>query len=255
MNDLLAWTVEAHGGLERWERVAGIRMQGQMGGLGLFHSAYDSDPVRIAHLKVDVPFMSIEDFPEPGMKTVGAFADTLVRIESADGSRIARQRKNARNAFLKYPARLRRWFWYDLLDVTYFLGYALWNYLLTPFLFTRPGFEVEEGEPIRRFGRALRRLIVRYPPQIPAHCPVQTFYINEKGLINYFEYTVDIIGAWVRAVHYCRAYRNFDGIMVPTKRRVVLKHDHFLRNWRIRNNIATIMWGNVYKLEFIAKEQ
>src|SRR3546814_4504928 len=36
---------------------------------------------------------------------------------------------------------------WDLLHLAYFCGYAGWNYLTTPFLFTYPGFETEEIEP------------------------------------------------------------------------------------------------------------
>jgi len=255
MNDLLAWTVEAHGGLERWERVGSIRMHGQMGGLGLFHSAYDSEPVRTAHISVTEPWSSVEGFPEPDSGTVGTFGDTYVMIASPDGSKILRRRQNPRDAFLRYPARFRRWFWYDMLDVSYFLGYAIWNYMLTPFLFTRPGFEVSEGEPIRIHGRKMRRMIVKYPPGVPTHSPEQTYYINEKGLVNYFTYTVEIVGPWVNAVHYCRSYKDFGGIKVPTHRRAILEHDHFLRNWRVRKNLAMIMWGNLHNIEFIDKQQ
>jgi hypothetical protein len=255
MNDLLAWTVESHGGLERWERVGMIRMRGQMGGLGLLHSAYDSQPLRTAHISPTDPWSSVSDFPEPGEGTIGTFADTLVKIERADGSLILRERKDARDAFLRYPARFRRWFWYDLLDVTYFLGYAIWNYFNTPFLFTRPGFEVDEGEPVIRHGRKLRQLVVKFPPGIPTHCPIQNFFINERGLVNYFTYSVDVVGPWVHAVHYCRSYRDFSGIKVATRRRVFLRHDHVLRNWRIRKNIATMMWGNLNEIEFIDKHE
>lgn len=254
MNDLLAWTVEAHGGLERWNRVGEIRMRGHMGGLGLLHSAYDSEPARVAHISVTDPWVSVSDFPEPGQGTVGTFADKLVKIERADGSGIIQQRKDARDYFLFYPQRLKRWFWYDRVDVAYFLGYALWNYLLTPFMFTRPGFEVSEGEPVVVHGSKLRQLIVKFPPGLPSHCPEQSFFINARGLVNYFTYTVDIVGKFVHAVHYCRRYREFSGIKVPTRRRAILRHDHFLRNWRIRKNVATLMWGNLAEVEFIDKK-
>ena len=253
MNDLLAWTVEAHGGLERWDRAGEIRLRGQMGGLGLWHSDYDSEPVRIVQMSIAKPLVWLGGYPEPGQGTDGVFADNLVKIERTDGSRILRQRKDPRDYFLQYPPRLRRWFWYDLLDITYFLGYALWNYMLAPFMFTRPGFEVSEGEPVIVHGSKLRQLIVKFPPDIPTHCPVQYFFINSKGLVNYFTYTVDIVGKFVEAVHYCRSYREFGGIMVPTRRRVVLRYDHFLRRWRIRRNVATLMWGNLLEIEFIDK--
>ena len=253
MNDLLAWTVEAHGGLERWNRIKEIHMRGHMGGLGLLHSAYDDEPIRSAYISVDEPVVRVSDFPEPNQGTDGKFANTLVEIERVNGSKILRLRKDARNAFLRYPQRLRRFFWYDMLDVSYFLGYALWNYFLTPFMFTRPGFEVSEGEGLIRHGSKLRQMIVRFPPNVPTHSPVQSFYINSKGLVNYFTYTVDIVGDFAKAIHYCRWYRDFSGIKVPTRRRVFLRYDHFLRHLRIKQNLATLMWGDLHDIQFVER--
>jgi len=34
---------------------------------------------------------------------------------------------------------------WDDLHLAYFSGYAMWNYLTTPFLFAMEGFEVEEA--------------------------------------------------------------------------------------------------------------
>ena len=255
MNDLLAFTIEAHGGLERWERVVRIRMRGQMGGLGLLHSDYDSEPVRTADIMVGRPMVSVNDFPEPGERTDGVFADKLVEIKRAEGSNILNQRKNPRDAFLYYPARFKRWFWYDTLDVTYFLGYALWNYFHAPFLFVQAGFETEEGEPVHVAGRKMRQLIVKFPPDIPTHSRVQRFFINDKGLVNYFTYTVDIVGPWALAIHYCRSYRDFSGFKVATRRRALLRYDHCLRHLRVRKNLATLMWGNMHDVEYITREQ
>src|SRR3546814_736735 len=62
---------------------------------------------------------------------------------------------------------------WDLLHLAYFCGYAGWNYLTTPFLFTYPGFETEEIEPWEEEGEIWRRLKVRFSPDIPTHCPEQ----------------------------------------------------------------------------------
>src|SRR3546814_3099699 len=73
---------------------------------------------------------------------------------------------------------------WDLLHLAYFCGYAGWNYLTTPFLFTYPGFETEEIEPWEEEGEIWRRLKVRFSPDIPTHCPEQIFHFDAKGLLR-----------------------------------------------------------------------
>ena len=41
---------------------------------------------------------------------------------------------------------------WDVLQLAYFIGYAMWNYLTTPFLFTYPGVEAREIEPWHEAG-------------------------------------------------------------------------------------------------------
>jgi hypothetical protein len=56
------------------------------------------------------------------------------------------------------------------LQELYFVSYALWNYLATPFVFTEPGFETHEIGPHEENGETWHRLLVKYPPSIPTHC-------------------------------------------------------------------------------------
>lgn len=102
-----------------------------------------------------------------------------------------------------------RW---DELDFVYFVGYATWNYILTPWLLTRPGVRVEE--------LSRRRLRARFPPSIPTHSPAQVFHVGEDGLLARLDYTALAFGRWARAAHVCREHRSFGGIVAPTSRRV-----------------------------------
>ena len=52
-----------------------------------------------------------------------------------------------------------------------------------------------------------------------AHTRQQTYCFDERGLIRRLDYTVDVLGGSA-AVDYPSEYRAFDGIMVPTRRRV-----------------------------------
>ena len=85
---------------------------------------------------------------------------------------------------------------WDELHVAYFSGYAMWNYLTSPFLFTRPGCAVEEIEPWPEDGQAWRRPRVEYPGDIATHNRVQEFYFDGSGLLRRHDYTADGRGRW-----------------------------------------------------------
>jgi hypothetical protein len=56
-----------------------------------------------------------------------------------------------------------------------------------------------------------------------AHHRQQTYYFDDAGLLRRLDYSVDVLGGGP-AVHYPSAYREFDGIMVPTHRRVYVRN-------------------------------
>ena len=56
-----------------------------------------------------------------------------------------------------------------------------------------------------------------------AHTRQQTYYFDGDGLLRRLDYSVDILGGGP-AVHYPSRYREFDGIMVPTRRRVYVRN-------------------------------
>jgi hypothetical protein len=157
------------------------------------------------------PHVVLDPHPEQGMR--GVFEPNGdVRIESADGT-VLEERKNARTAFGG-----RRNIWWDDLDLLYFGGYALWGYVGAPFIFTRPGYEVEEIEPWREDGQVWPGLRVRFPEHIPAHSRDQSYYFGPDGLIRRNDYTAEVFGRWAKAAHYCWDYGDFSGFKVPTRR-------------------------------------
>jgi hypothetical protein len=108
----------------------------------------------MVHVELRRQFASYYAFGKNGLRT--SFIPDRVAIETTAGQVVA-ERSDPRAAFdghvLDTP--------WDMLELAYFLGYALWNYLTNPFSFAQ---------------RA--------------------------------------------AAHYTSEYREFDGIMVPTRRRV-----------------------------------
>jgi hypothetical protein len=87
--------------------------------------------------------------------------------------------------------------------------------------FYLPGFEVKEIEPHQENGESWRCLWVKFPTNIPTHNGFQaggeqTFFFNEKGLLQRLDYVA--VGP---AAHYCFDHATFGGLVFPTLRRVV----------------------------------
>ena len=99
-----------------------------------------------------------------------------------------------------------------------FHGYAIWNYLNTPFLFQLPGFKTEEIEPWDEPSERRRRLKVTFPDAVATHCPEQVFHVGGDGLISRVDYGAVVTGR-IPMAHYMSEYRDFDGVRIATKRR------------------------------------
>jgi len=84
---------------------------------------------------------------------------------------------------------------WDRLHLTYFLGYAVWNYLTAPFLFARTGFITRELEAHVEGRETWRVLQVTYPDDVPAHTKVQKLYFGDDFMLRRLDYTTDVLGA------------------------------------------------------------
>jgi hypothetical protein len=58
---------------------------------------------------------------------------------------------------------------------------------------------------------------VTFPAHLATHCAEQVFYFDADGLLRHHDYISDVIGCGP-AAHYTSGHREFDGIMVPTRR-------------------------------------
>lgn len=215
MNELLDLAIAAHGGMDRWRQLRTLRVRFSAGGL-LFAAKGQRRALDDVEALVDLtrPRTSLGPYPAPGRR--GVFEPERVWIES-DRGELLEERQQPRAAF----GRLRQRLWWDQLDVLYFAGYALWNYMSLPFLLARPGFVLDEIEPWTEGGERWRRLRVTFPADVPTHSPRQVFYFDARGLLRREDYTADIVTSRARAAHYCFDHQAFSGLMVPTRRRVV----------------------------------
>jgi hypothetical protein len=216
MSALLDSVISAHGGLEHWSTLTGLRIDISIGGPiwaikgwppdQTFDQVVILDPVR-EHI-VFTPFTR----PDRQMVFDGA-ADS-VAILTLGGEPVAALAP-ARAAF---KGMLRNSAW-DARHLGYFLGYACWNYFTTPFLFTYPDVQVREIDPWCEAGQEWRRLQVHFPPEIATHNPDQVFYFDAAGMQRRMDYITEVNGSTLVG-HYTSRYRTFGGLPVATRRRV-----------------------------------
>ena len=216
MSDLLRLAVSAHGGLARWRELNSVTVRASGGGAVFSLKGYPGALSTLMKLSADTrrphltctPFLSADQ---------GDWSPDGVAIRGSDG---VESRDNPRSESLAVPFS-QAW---DPMHLMYFMGYALWNYLVTPFVFTWAGFEVHEVEPWTERGETWRRLQVTYPEVIPTHCRQQDLYFDHSGLLRRLDYSAEILES-APAAHYCDNYRPFDGIMIPTRRRAYHRLD------------------------------
>jgi hypothetical protein len=215
LSTLLDEVVKAHGGLDRWRRASEICARVRTGGL-LVHTRVPGNRFADYRITVDVhaPRTVIDPFPHDGQR--GIFERGTVRIENREGE-VVSSRAQPRSAFFGRSG-LRRNIRWDALDSIYFAGYAMWGYLTTPYLLTRPGVQVDEGEAWKEGAETWRRLNVSFPPEIDTHSPYQSYYFDAGDRLRRHDYVALVVGKWARAAHYCADEVEAGGLVFATRR-------------------------------------
>jgi len=206
---LLERLFEAHGGLERWQRVGTV--EAVVSARGALFATKGLAPFRNLRVRVstDAPRVQLLDYPERG-KLGDWRGDEEVRI--LQGPAIVRNRLNPRAAFF---GPFRRWRW-DELDMLYFAGYTLWNYLSAPWLLRDPGCRVE-GVETSVEGSRLR---LRFADTVPTDSARQIWHLDPEHRLLRLDYTAEVVGPWANAAHRCADYRAVDGLWFACRRRV-----------------------------------
>lgn len=216
MSDLLELAVRAHGGLDRWNRASKLDVKAAIGG-AIWRLKGWPDHLAETRLAIDPhrPHVEYTAAAAPGQRSIYDPARTAIVAD--DGSLVG-EREAPREAFAGHEVTTT----WDAQNLVYFCGYAMWTYMTTPFLLTRPGFEVEEIEPWDGEGELWRRLRVRFPSDVPSHSSEQTFYFDEAGLLRRQDYSVEVMGSFggASSANYADQPREFDGLIYPTRRRV-----------------------------------
>jgi len=214
MDSLAKLAIDAHGGLDRWKQFETVSAHLVQGGV-LWALKHQEGILADVNVLVNLrrEWTSHEPFTRPNLRT--SVEPQRVSIETIEG-KVVEELVKPRDSFDGHALDTR----WDDLQLAYFCGYAMWTYLNTPFLFAMPGVETEEIEPWQENGETWRRLKATFPPGIATHSTVQTFYFDQTGLLKRHDYDVEIAGG-NPASHYVSELKEFSGIVVPTKHRVL----------------------------------
>ena len=212
MAELLAQILDAHGGIDRWNRCEKVEATIVSGG-GLFRLKgipQDSTPRRMT-VWLHEERSSVFPFGAPDQRTM--FTPASIVIEKLDDTIVAK-RDVPRDSFAGHQMHTP----WDALHRAYFNGYAMWTYLTTPFLLQMDGMRVEEIEPWREGSETWRVLRAYFPGSIESHCGLQDFFFGEDLLLRRHDYSVNVAGGF-EAAQLTSDYVVANGIHLPTKRR------------------------------------
>jgi hypothetical protein len=212
MSELRDIVIEAHGGIARWKKAESIEGNMSITG-GMWARKGWPDVLKVAHVsaRTQSQWISYRPFVDENTRSVCQPDHTI--IETMDG-KVVKERRNPRGAFADHTLETR----WDELNLAYFSGYAMWNYLNTPYIFTLAGVRAEEIEPFEEDGERRRRLKVSFPETVATHCSEQVFHIGDDGLIRRLDYN-PWISAGMPTAHYLSNYRDFGGLKFATRRR------------------------------------
>jgi hypothetical protein len=212
MTELLNLAIKAHGGLDRWKKVKAIKVAASITG-AIWYVKGKPDFLKHVVLTSETQSERVTvDFSGQDKRAI--FEPSRIVIEAANGSLVEAHD----NPEASFKGQQRETPWNDV-HVIYFVGEALWTYLNIPFLYIYEGFATEEISSIQVEGETWRRLKVTFPDRVKSHTREQISCFGPDGLLRRHDYTVDLLGG-ATGLNYASDYRDVDGIIVPTKRRV-----------------------------------
>ncbi|KAJ9604609.1 hypothetical protein H2200_010723 [Cladophialophora chaetospira] len=215
--DLLQSVLEAAGGLERFNQVEWIQVVNDVDGLFWAIKGYPGRQTVSAYVDTKQPRVIFYNLggrlDDPHLRWI--WTPKYLSIERPDGSVVL----SREDPFKHFEGHTLHTPWDDL-DLLYFRGYAMWNYLMTPFYFTWPGIRTKEVEEHTENGQTWRVLEVTYPDDFATHCRVQRFYYDERYQLRRLDYASEVIQGSPVA-HYVYDEKKVDGIMFPMLRRAL----------------------------------
>jgi hypothetical protein len=213
-SSLLDEAIEAHGGLKRWNELKSADIHCLVNG-GVWGLKGVPGILTDFHYQIDLHQQSgrIPAFTQPDQRAT--FQADRVGIETNEGAVIEELLRPG--ASLEGQTLESKW---NRLQLIYFVGYAIWSYMTTPFCFTMPGFATQEIEPWKQGNETWRRLKVTFPDYLARHSKEQIYFFGSDGLLRRHDYVAEPVTKERTATHYMADYKQFDGITVPTRQRI-----------------------------------
>ena len=224
--------VDAHGGLDRWNKIASIEVTFNLSGAALTRKGYPGKYQPTCTVDAKNTKVVYQGLGHGDRDDRWIYTPKRAWIERRDGT-VTASRDNPYAAFSDHT-NTTKW---DDLHLLCFAGYAFHNYLTFPFHLTWPGFQTREVDPHEENGETWRVLEVTFPDDYPTHSKTQLFYFDKEFMLRRLDYAP--VAFKVPAAHYCFDAQEFSGIKIPTFRRVVgrrptlpmVNGDHALGGW------------------------
>jgi hypothetical protein len=214
MHDLIGFSIEAHGGLARWNQLRQISASFIPGGLSFKQRGQEAFTRERTRVTVDTREQRAVYVPFLGSGQSAIFEPKRTAIAASDGT-ILEELNNPRDSFRDMGTP------WSATQLAYFAGYAMWMYLTMPFSLVGDGIETEEIGSWAEDGETWRALKLKFPKSFVTHSTEQTLYFDSNGLIRRHDYAVEIFGGR-KATHYRYDHRATEGITFSHKRRVYL---------------------------------
>ena len=155
--DLAQFAIEAHGGLERWNRFSTVSAHLIQGGV-FWGAKGKAGVLGDVTVTVDLRKEKVSHWPFGSPDRRSRFEPQRVAVENANGE-VLEELVQPRSSFKGHTFETP---WNDL-QLAYFVGCAMWTYMNTPFFLARPGIQSEEIEPWKEGGETWRRMKPRMP--------------------------------------------------------------------------------------------
>jgi hypothetical protein len=209
---LLDNALKACGGLERWNRFDRFEAHVSMGGSYLA-SKVDATNLKEIVVSGNTRFQAAEVVGMLDRSGRGLCRANWVGIENHSGL-IAAQQSVTPEDFAKLGSRAH---WTEL-DVVYYCGISIWNFINCPFLLAESGFKIGEIAPLDADGEVWRRLHVTFPDRIATEACEQILYFDFRNRHRRTDYLCSALTANTVA-HFLGAHQDFSEIVIPTLRR------------------------------------
>jgi hypothetical protein len=209
-SSVLRRALDVHGGVDAWSQVE--RIEARLSSWGLAFSSH-MRPRDLLGLGVSMSphDRRVEFRGYGGPDRIGVWSARRVELRGEDG-RLIVGRDDPRKNF----SRVSRTAYWDRLDLLYFAGYAVWNYLSFPFVLIESGVVVEEnGE-----ADGGKVLTATFPPGFPTHSRQQRFRLDDDGLLLRHDYAAHVISRWATAANICLESATSGPFRFYTRRKV-----------------------------------